>query len=340
MTSEILVFGTGAVGAFYGSRLASAQNATVSAVCRSNYAAVQENGFVITSPWLGSYTWRPSHVYASPEEALRSRKTWDFIVVSTKALPDVNDDSQLLEGLVGDSTAIVLIQNGLGVEEPYRKRFPNASILSGVTVVSAEQPQPGSIKHNRWTRINVGPYLPDSNAPDYSKERELAASCSQKFVDLLVAGGIKDASAYTHEKLQLMRWHKIAINAPFNPSSVLCGGPPKAFMIRDPLLYEHLKGAMDEVLETAPKVIGQPFPSDFASSELILRSMERDPSGGRPSMWADWENGKALELEVILGNPIRIARDKGLSMPRLQSLYALVKMAQQMRDENARKSKL
>ncbi|KAL9084009.1 MAG: hypothetical protein Q9165_008285 [Trypethelium subeluteriae] len=340
MATEVLIFGAGAVGAFYGSRLATAKGAKVSAVCRSNYNAVRTNGFSVTSPKYGTYIWRPSQVFPNPLEARKSGIAWDYIVVSTKALPDVSDDSQLLEGLVGSSTAVVLVQNGLGVEEPYRKRFPYASILSGVTVVSAEQPRSGEIKHSRWTRISVGPYLPNSATNSSSNEKETAISRNLTFVNLLVAGGIPDALAYSHEKLQLVRWHKIAINAAFNPSSVLCGGPSNAVMANDPLFHEYLKSVMDEVLETGPKVIGQLFPPDFASSELLLRSTQRDPTGGRPSMWADWEQGKTLELEVILGNPIRLAREKGLDMPRLQSLYALARMAQRMRHEDSSKSKI
>ena len=340
MTIEILIFGAGAVGAFYGSRLATAEGVSVSAVCRSNYKAVLNNGFSIKSPQYGSYTWRPSQVFSSPSEAVNSRTRWQYIVVSTKALPDITDDSRLLDGLVGDSTAVVLIQNGLGVEGPYKQRFPRASILSGVTVVSAEQPRPGIIQHARWTRINIGPFLSDVNIPASQEESQLATSRNQAFVDLLVDGGIKDASAYTHEKLQLVRWHKIAINAAFNPTSVLCGGSANAAMAHDPLLNEHLKAVMDEVLQTAPKVIGQPFPSEFASADLLLKSTQKNTSGSRPSMWTDWEQGKPLELEVILGNPIRIAREKGLDMPRLQSLYALARMAQLMRDQKLQKHKL
>ncbi|KAI9660444.1 MAG: hypothetical protein M1821_009794 [Bathelium mastoideum] len=340
MSIEILILGAGAVGAFYGSRLVVAEGVNVSAVCRSNYKAVRDDGFRITSPQYGSYTWRPSRVFSSPTDARQSGTRWDYVVVSTKALPDVADDSQLLDGLVTDSTAVVLIQNGLGVEEPYRRRFPGAPILSAVTIVSAGQSHPGHIQHARWTRITVGPYLPDSTGSDFGKAKDsVSASCSS-FVDLMKAGGVKDALAYTHEKLQLVRWHKIAINAAFNPTSVLCGGTSNAAMAHDSVLYEHLKGAMDEVLTTGPKVIGHPFPSDFASSEAILRSTQKNTSGSRPSMWADWEQGKPLEVEVILGNPIRIARAKGFDMPRLQSLYAMVKMAQQMRDAKAQKTKL
>lgn len=335
-STEVLIFGAGAVGAFYGSRIAHA-GARVSCVCRSNYAAVKAKGFSVSSPQYGDYTWAPARTFANSVEARTCGIRWDYIVVSTKALPDVSDDSQQLEGLVSDGTAIVLIQNGLGVEEPYKKRFPNASILSAVTIISAAQPENSHIKHNRWTRINVGPYLPENSDPHM---HEYSTSQNKAFVRLLTDGGVKDASAYSHAKLQLVRWHKIAINASMNPSSVLSDGSSNAAMALDSEMQLHLRGVMQEVLETAPKVLGAPFPPEFASAETIIKSTQKNVSGSRPSMWADWKSGKTMELEVILGNPIRIARQAGYEMPRMQTLYALLKMAQHNRNEARRVSKL
>ncbi|KAH0339808.1 2-dehydropantoate 2-reductase, partial [Aureobasidium melanogenum] len=332
---EVLIFGAGAVGAFYGSRLAQAPNVKVSCVCRSNYKAVASNGFAVSSPQYGDYKWMPTRVFANPKEAEQSGVKWEYIVVSTKALPDVSDDSESLEGLVHEGTAVVLIQNGLGVEEPYAKRFSSACILSAVTVVSAAQERHGEIKHNRWTRINIGPYLPNPSATSTHAEQQNA-----KFAKLLQQGGVKDAEAYTHAKLQLVRWHKLAINASMNPSSVLSNGSTNAAMAKDPELSRHLHATMLEILHTAPKIIGQEFPPEFASADKLLASTRKNTSGSRPSMWLDWEAGKRMELEVILGNPIRIAREKGFEMPRLQTLYALLKMAQTNRDEQAAKAKL
>jgi len=336
MTTEILIFGAGAIGAFYGSRLALTTGTRVSVICRSNYQAVKTNGFSVVSPQYDSYKWSPTRTFANPDEARKDGTKWHYVVVSTKALPDVSDDSALLDGLVSDGTSILLIQNGIGVEAPYAKRFPRANILSAVTIASASQPTHGTIKHNRWTRINSGPYFLDSQASN----KEGAIEQNERFAKLLVEGGIKDASAYSHEKLQLLRWHKIAINAAMNPSSVLSGGADNATMSNDPELYEHLKGVMEEVLTTAPKVVGTPLPKDFASSEQILRSTQKNSSGSKPSMQLDWEQGKRMELEVILGNPIRLAREKGLEMPRMQTLYALLKMAQTLREAGKGNSKL
>lgn len=128
--------------------------------------------------------------------------TWDYVVVTTKALPDISDDSSLITRVVRPfETAIVLIQNGVGVEEPYRSRFPDNCVLSAVTVVSAEQIQPGVIVQNRWTRISIGPCgaLPDGEAR------------TKQFISLLKLGGVKDAEVYTEKALQQVRWHKIAV---------------------------------------------------------------------------------------------------------------------------------
>nr|POE79853.1 uncharacterized protein CFP56_07919 [Quercus suber] len=334
MPTRILLVGAGAIGAFYGSRLACAPNTSVSALCRSNFKAVKAHGFKVTSPSYGETTFRPEHTFAKPEDARNARIDWDYLLVATKALPDVSDDSALLEGLVGPETCIVLVQNGLGVEEPYRQRFPEAVILSAVTIASAAQPSHGHIAHNRWTRISIGPYLPhldDANSKPVAESDEKAHARNSSFIELLQAGGIKDAELYDHAGLQFVRWHKIAINAAMNPSSVLSGGTSNQEMSVDPELAQHLLGVMNEVLATAPKVLGQPLPSKLATAERILNSTKKNSSGSKPSMQIDWEKGAHMELEVILGNPIRLARKKGIEMPRLQAMYALLKKAQSNR---------
>ena len=142
-------------------------------------------------------------VFKSVDEA--QHLFWDYIVVSLKVLPDVSDDSALLAPVVTENkTTIVLIQNGIGIEQPYRSRFPSTPILSAVTIVSVEQVEPGVIVQNRWTRISVGPFT-DGNGFDNS-------ALAEPFVGLLQKGGISDAEVYDERGLQVVRWHKIAVS--------------------------------------------------------------------------------------------------------------------------------
>ena len=211
MTIRVLIVGAGSIGTFFGSRLATVSNVLVSALCRSNYEAVKANGFRVTSPKYGDNIFKPEYIFSRADEARKTNVIWDYLLVATKALPDVSDDSALLEGLVSDKTAIVLIQNGIGIEEPYRKRFPRATILSVVTIVSVAQPSPGVVRHNLWTKTSVGPYLPQ---PDSNDGAELANERTSTFVELLKAGGIADAEIYDHAGIQFVRWHKIAVSKP------------------------------------------------------------------------------------------------------------------------------
>lgn len=101
----------------------------------------------------------------------------------------------------------------------------------------------------------------------------------------------------------------------------------------------HLRGVMDEIWNAVPKILGRGFDgSQVATPDKILRSSERNV-GSKPSMLLDWEAGRPMELEVILGNPVRIARGKGVDLPRMQTLYALLKSAQRVREEEQKKAK-
>ena len=173
----------------------------MSLVCRSNYAAIKSQGVRLKTRNFGDFLFHPKHVFPSISAA---GNQWDYVVVTTKALPDVSDDSAAIVPVVGSRTAIVLIQNGVGVEEPYRRRFPQNDVLSAVTVISAEQVKPGVVVQNRWTRISIGPYT-DGAGSKTSDTR------TQEFVGLLKQGGIKDAEIYEERALQQVRWHKIAV---------------------------------------------------------------------------------------------------------------------------------
>ncbi|KAK3303244.1 ketopantoate reductase PanE/ApbA-domain-containing protein [Chaetomium strumarium] len=382
---HIVFVGAGAVGCFYASRLHHpSHNVHVSLIARSNYKALAEHGVQLQSYSFGNYTFRPHAVFASVAAAASSGPGhWDFIIVTTKALPDRSDDSALIAPLVGPGSCIVLIQNGVGVEEPYRARFPATPIVSAVTVISAEQISPGTVRQNRWTRIHLGPYSNSASFPSSSSSShndpcpkgddttgalpspspsspsstgsardstdpatlqtaglERAKQLAEWWTAL---GGIRDVDVRDEAGLQLIRWHKLCINAAFNPSAVLSGGRGNADMARDPDLRRHLAGVMREIWAAVPQVLdGRRFedePDHMASPERILRSSERN-EGAKPSMLLDWEAGRPMEVEVILGNPVRIARARGVEMPRLQTVYALVKSMQEVRERRAKAAKL
>lgn len=313
---------------------------------------------------FGDYTYTPYAVFPSVSAAdLNSgpatdvapqplvpppKDGWDYIVITTKALPDQTDDTAMIAPLVSPRSCIVLIQNGFGVEEPYRKRFPRNPIVSAVTIISAEQIKQGVIRQNRWTRISLGPFgkgaagaAPDTEGDPNADEivrlgHERTEELARWWTEY---GEIRDVEVHTELELQTIRWHKLCINAAFNPTAVLSGGKGNADQLKDPELREHILGVMNEIWNAAPHVLGKPLPASVATPEKLVRSNERN-AGAKPSMLLDWEAGRPMELEVILGNPVRIARKHGVEMPRLQSVYALLKSMQDTREKNQAKEKL
>ncbi|KAI1766979.1 2-dehydropantoate 2-reductase [Hypoxylon sp. FL1150] len=360
--AHILFVGAGAVGCFYASRLHHPlQNIYTSLTARSNYSAIATSGVELQTHSFGNYNFSPYAVFPSisaavPDASSTStnhassssippRQRWDYIIVTTKALPDRSDDAALIAPLVSAKSCIVLIQNGVGVEEPYRKRFPRNPIVSAVTVISAEQIKNGTIRQNRWTRISLGPFgtglaTSPSTTAKYAEVVQRGHECMEQLAHWWNKfGGIRDVETHTELELQTIRWHKLCINAAFNPTAVLSGGRGNADQLTDPELRDHITGIMTEIWNAAPKVLGKPFPDELATPGRIIKSTERN-MGARPSMLLDWEAGRPMELEVILGNPVRIARAAGVEMPKLQSLYALLRSMQKVREDKKSREKL
>lgn len=130
---------------------------------------------------------------------------WHYVVVTTKSLSGSSDGATLIQPVVSSRTTIVLIQNGIGIEEPYNCKFPHNILLSAVTVVSAEQIEHGVVRQNMWTRISIGPFTDAMGNPDGGDVK------TGEFVRLLKEGGVRDAEACDEREIQFVRWHKLAV---------------------------------------------------------------------------------------------------------------------------------
>ncbi|KAK8046532.1 2-dehydropantoate 2-reductase [Apiospora saccharicola] len=300
---HIVFVGAGAVGCFYASRLHHpSHNIYASLTARSNYDTIVSSGVTMQTHSFGDYVFKPYSVFPSvdaavpgahnPSGAAVPEDGWDYVVVTTKALPDRTDDAALIA--------------------------PCA-----VTVISAEQIKQGTIRQNRWTRISIGPFgkgLIGSSSTGEGDVQDVVKRGEDCMSDLAgwwqVHGKIPDVKSHTELELQTIRWHKLYAE-----------------------LREHIMGVMREIWDAAPKVLGQSLPDDLGTPERIIKSTERN-AGAKPSMLLDWEAGRPMELEVILGNPIRIAKEAGIDMPRLQSIYALLRSMQNQRDAASSVTKL
>ncbi|KAF2169385.1 hypothetical protein M409DRAFT_32888, partial [Zasmidium cellare ATCC 36951] len=236
---NVLVFGSGAVGTVYIHVLVQA-GCNITAVCRSNYNAAKTEGFHIDSALYGKGIHiHPSkfRVVKTPEEAAASPKEpFDYILVCSKVLPDLETSKIIATAVTEGHTTIVLIQNGIDIEQEYALKFPSNPLLTCVAYIPTTQTAPGYITHGDVNMLEVGPFPTES-----TRTKEAA----EQLISTLNTGG---GNLKYVEKIQEKRWFKLLLNAPWNPICALTLSRDVAFLASSDFAESVIKGVLSEVV--------------------------------------------------------------------------------------------
>ncbi|KAF9426226.1 hypothetical protein BGZ94_006810 [Podila epigama] len=304
-----MYLGTGAIGAYYTWRIQQSGNCTITAVCRSNYEAVKADGIKIqTIAWgEGPHVFRPDHVVKTvPSE------TYDYIIVCMKALPNVYSIPDIIAPAVEASpnAAIVLIQNGIGIEDPIKKRFPRNPILSSIAYIGVTQNELGVVYHSGPVqRLAVGLFE--------TIEGVDTASAIQIFGDRCKSGGIETTVT---DDIQNYRWQKIVWNGSMNPICILSELWTVSNVLADKK-YEAITWTTMREIAALAEALGHRMPPTLV--ETSMTTSHKLAPGYKASMVVDLEEGRPLETEVILANPIQMAVSRNLLhiIPTWYKLY-------------------
>jgi len=306
---RILLFGAGSVGTVYLYLLSKV--AATTAVCRSNYEVVKRDGFTINSSIFGqNLHFRPNVVRDCGEAASQSSDPFDYIIVCSKAIPDTVP-KLIAPAVTPGHTAIVLIQNGVGIEEEYLKAYPDNPIISAVVYMPATQRPAGVIKHGEVEKLQVGAY--PSSAP---------SKCAKSFTELVTAAG---ATAEFYEDIQHKRWMKLLVNASWNPMCALALSKDTDILTASEEADGVVLAVMLEIRDIAA-AYGYEITREQVDNQLS-RAQARIPTdaGIEPSMLQDVQSNRRIEVEAIVGNPVRMGKEKGVACVRLEMLYILAK---------------
>ncbi|CAD0087822.1 unnamed protein product, partial [Aureobasidium vineae] len=291
---------------FYAFVLGRNNNVSLSVVARSNYEQVKTHGLNIESENHGNHKVNIDQVYKSPDEIT---SPFDYIVCTHKAV-NPGKVPPLLESAVDDRTTFVIIQNGVGNEEPFRTTFPNNTIISCVTWVGATQTSPGLIKHTKSEDMQMGLFPTPSISPDLEQER------LNTFASLLKTG----KTVFQVEKdIQIKRWEKVTWNAAWNSITTLTDVNTQDWLKSSPQAMTITKRLMHEVIDIANQCN---VPLDRKLADDLVDKILAMP-GIYSSMHTDMKAGRPLEVDVILGYPIKKAQEFGLDVPVLSTIYAL-----------------
>jgi 2-dehydropantoate 2-reductase len=123
------------------------------------------------------------------------------------------------------------------------------------------------------------------------------------------------------DSLGEIRWRKSVWNIPFNGLSITACGATVEDILNDPELFQTMLRLMHETIAAA-NAEGHPIPKEFAQ-EYIDYSRSMGPY--KTSMQLDFEHGRPLEHEAIIGEPLRRARNLGVAAPAMQELYSTIR---------------
>jgi 2-dehydropantoate 2-reductase len=298
---KVLVIGTGAVGSFYGSLLAKA-GAEISVVARSDYEHVKKHGIDIKSETkLGNYRFRPAAVVRDAGDLAEKP---DYVLLCIKVVEGANR-AALLKDALGPNTSIVLISNGVEIEDDIAEAFPNHELISGLAFICVTRTAAGEIWHQAYGRLALGNY---------------PAGLSEKTKGLCSAYERSGIHCTASEDIATARWQKCVWNAAFNPLSVLSGGLSTSDILttQEPFV----RAIMEEICLVA-RAVGHALPADMVDKQV---DSTRKMPPYKTSMLLDFEARRPMETEAILGNAVRAGRRAGVKIPHLESIYALMKM--------------
>lgn len=320
----------------------------VTVTCRSNYEAViKQNGFHLDSVIYGKGLHLQPKVVRSPLEAVEDSSSnsdegkgegegkgvYDYLLVACKAIPEAQISETIAPAVTRGRTTIVLLQNGIGIEEEYSKRFPENLLLSGVVYCPVTQTSPGYITMGDVERLEIGEFSSSSSSTLSGENKnknsttttEIHPSTS-KFLALLKSGGGNPIHYHPSTCMQERRWFKLLLNAPWNPICALTLSRDLAFLAAEPSTsIAVIRGVLDEVIAIS-RALGYTSVTAEAAEQGLATIMSREGIAGiEPSMLVDVLWRRRMEHEVILGNPVRVARKLGVEVPRMEMLYAMVK---------------
>ena len=305
---KFVIAGAGAVGAYIGARMTQAGQDVTLLARGLHLRAMQERGLRVIGA-EGDFQVHPK--VAGDLAAIGSA---DVVFLGVKA-HSLTALAPQLAPLFGQDTVVVSMQNGVPWWfRPLERVDPGGVIaasietrrvVGSIVYFSTEIAEPGVVRHVAGNRISLG-------EPDGTRSERCAT-----IARALVQAGLRcPVTAHLRDEI----WVKILGNVAFNPISVLTR-KTLVEMIQDPGTHELIRNIMQEAAAVAERLaINLPVGIDqrIAGAEKI--------GAHKTSMLQDWEAGRPLELEAIVGAVLELGEQLAVPMPCTQAVYACTKL--------------
>jgi 2-dehydropantoate 2-reductase len=302
---HIAIVGSGAVGGYYGARLARSGQKVSFLARGAHLKAIRERGLMIWSP-LGDFT-----VKAQAEDDPARIGPVELVMLATKTYDNATA-LPLLKPLMKPATVVMTLQNGVDSVDEVAAIVGAAHVLGGPTYIATALSLPGLIEQTgTHRRIVFGEAFGD---------RSRVSDRVQRIADVLLKADIQ-AEPVADARVPL--WEKFIYLAPFaafTGAARLPIGPLRA----DPVIREQLFAAVGEV-ESVARAEGVALRDHDALMAYVVKYVDVLPPSTRSSLLIDLQMGKRIEVESLPGSVVRRGRAAGVPTPVMAGLYAALK---------------
>jgi 2-dehydropantoate 2-reductase len=296
---KVGIVGTGAVGGFFGGKLALAGVDVVFLSRGKNLKKMQQDGLTLDS--MGDIKVIKDATFTDDAKKLAD---CDLILFTVKSYDTKKTIDQLKNHIKKDAL-ILTPQNSIINDRILVNEFGKGKVIPGFAKVGVGVPKPAYVKHTGLGIINFGEY-------DGSKSERVIAL--QK---LFSKAGVE---AVIHDQIQVSRWKKFIWNCTFNIIAATTEQPLDVILAHKPT-YDLCVNTIKEIEQVALKEGINFGDEDVVKARIALA---KKLGNFKPSTLEDVEKGKPIELDAFTGVVIDLAKKHNLHIPVNKALYALL----------------
>ncbi len=298
---KIAVMGAGAIGGYFGGRLADAGHDITFIARGEHLAAMQTSGLKVTSP-LGDFTLQSVQATDDPGEV----GVVDLIMFMVKNY-DTEAAAEQARPMVGKDTTVVSFQNGVDAYDLLSQAYGAAHVMGGVALIPASVPAPGVVSHNGDLAKLV-----------FGEFGHATSARAESFAQALSSAGVDHQ---IHPDIEAMLWTKFMFLASMSALNCMTRLP------KGPIMDDADSRALyvDAVHEVAAVALARGINLPDSAVDDSLALVDKMPASVKTSMQQDMERGKRLEVARLSGTVARMGAELGVPTPIHRTAYAVLK---------------
>ena len=299
---QILMMGSGGVGAFIGTRLLQTGHHVTFVARGPHLQAIRDHGLCMLSE-TGT---RQIHHVTAIEHPEESNTEFDLIIFAVKCY-DTQQAAQLLRPAIAHQTAVLTLQNGIDSVPTLSSILGVQSVIGGATWLTAHIAEPGVIEYqDAEVRAAIG------------EPAGAVTDRVQAIAQALRAAGIQTEVS---DDINHVLWNKLVLLAVLGPITAACQLPLGPILATQGML-ELFRAMFEEAIAVA-RSQGIHLP-DSTTHDLITL-IQSLPPDNTTSLQVDFAHQRRVELDYTTGAVLRRAQASGVPTPTLQTLYLTLK---------------